>query len=178
MRRVVTTLIVAGVAVVGVAGCGGAEGPSATGSAGVSTSAKAVLWDPCTEISDEVLTAAGVDPGTEEVGVAGVPQSGWEICGWRGPEYSLTVYTTDKTVDEFEQKPGNIDFADVTIADRQGRQFKVQGDTRNLFCDVVFPAEQGVVQLAVGNSAIADGLEDPCVYLERAGAVLVPTFPN
>ncbi|MFF2085341.1 DUF3558 domain-containing protein [Nocardia sp. NPDC058176] len=173
-----TTLIVAGVAVVGVAGCGGSEGSSGTGSSGVSTSAKPVLWDPCAEISDEVLTAAGVDPGTEESGVGGHAQSGWEICAWDAPDYSLTVYTTDKTVEEFEQKSGNVDFQDVTIAGRQGRQFKVEGASKDLGCDVVFPAAQGVVQLEILNSPLETGLEDPCVYLARVGEVLVPIFPN
>ncbi|MEU4708888.1 DUF3558 domain-containing protein [Nocardia salmonicida] len=175
MKRAGTAMVIAGLAVVGLAGCGSGESTSK----GATTTAKPVLWNPCTEISDAALTEAGVDPATEEKGVAGVPQSGWEICGWEGSNYALTVYTTDKPVSYFEQKPGNINFTDIAIANRQGRQFRVQGDTRNLWCDVVFPSEQGVVQLAVGNSAIADGpLEDPCVYLQRAGAVLVPTFPK
>ncbi|MEU4600929.1 DUF3558 domain-containing protein [Nocardia sp. NPDC023988] len=174
MKRAGMAIVLAGLAVVGAAGC--EEGKST--SKGTTTTAKPVLWNPCTEIPDALLTEVGVDPATEEKGVAGVPQSGWEVCGWDGPEFALTVYTTDKQVSYFEQKPGNVDFTDVTIAGRQGRQFKVEGDTRNLWCDVVFPAEQGVVQLAIGNSAIADGpLEDPCVYLQRAGSVLVPTFP-
>lgn len=175
MKRAGMALVTAGVVVLGVTGCDSGE-PS---SQGATTTAKPVLWDPCTEISDAVLTEAGVDPSTEESGVAGVHQSGWEICGWSGDEYALTVYTTGMSVADFEAKPGNTGFSDVTIAGRQGRQFKVEGDSRNLFCDVVFPTEQGVVQLGVGNSAIADGpLEDPCVYLQRAGVILVPTFPK
>ncbi|MFD8102592.1 DUF3558 domain-containing protein [Nocardia fluminea] len=175
MKRAGTAMVVAGLAVAGLVGCDSGEPTSK----GATTTAKPVLWNPCTEISDAALTEAGVDPATEEKGVAGVPQSGWEICGWGGPDYSITVYTTDKPVSYFEQKPGNVNFTDVTIADRQGSQFRVQGDARNLWCDVVFPSEQGVVQLAVGNSAIANGpLEDPCVYLQRAGAVLVPMFPK
>ncbi|MFE6920301.1 DUF3558 domain-containing protein [Nocardia sp. NPDC057663] len=175
MKRAGTAVVVAGLAVAGLVGCDSGE----TSSKGMTTTAKPVLWNPCTEISDDALRAAGVDPASEEIGAGGVPQSGWEICGWDGPDYSLTVYTTSKTIGYFEEKPGNIDFTDVTIADRQGRQFRVQGDTRNLWCDVVFPSNQGVVQLAVGNSPIADGpLEEPCEYLQRAGAVLVPAFPK
>ncbi|MGW6425801.1 DUF3558 domain-containing protein [Nocardia sp. NPDC055053] len=175
MKRAGTAVVVAGLAVIGLVGCDSGE----TSSKGTTTTAKPVLWNPCTEISDDALRAAGVDPATEEKGVAGIPQSGWEICGWRGSEYSLTVYTTAKTVAYFEQRPGNINFTDVTIAGRPGRQFKVQGDSRNLICDVVFPTDRGVVQLEVGNSAIADGpLDDPCENLQRAGAVLVPTFPK
>lgn len=175
LKRAGTAVIVAGLAVVGLAGCDSGE----TSSKGATTTSKPVLWNPCTEISDDALKAAGVDPASEEAGLAGVPQAGWEICGWMGPKYSLTVYTTDKTVAQFEQKPGNVNFADTSIAGRAGRQFKIEGDTRNMFCDVVFATDQGVVQLGVNNSAIADGpLEDPCTYLQRAGSVLVPTFPK
>lgn len=174
MKRAGTALVVAGFAVVGLVGCDSGESRSK----GATTTAKPALWNPCTEISDAALTEAGVDPATEETGLGGHAQPGWEICGWTGRDYSLTVYSTDRTVADFEQKPGNIDFTDVTIADRQGRQFKEQGDTRNLDCDVVFPAAGGVVQLQVLNSPIAKGLDDPCDYLQRAGAVLVPIFPK
>ncbi|MFB7876823.1 DUF3558 domain-containing protein [Nocardia sp. NPDC056064] len=174
MKRAGMALVTAGVVVLGVAGCDSGE-PS---SQGATTTAKPVLWDPCTEISDAVLTEAGVDPSTEESGVGGHAQSGWEICAWDAPEYSLTVYTTNKSVEEFEQKPGNVDFQDVTIAGRAGRQFKVQGASKDLGCDVVFPAEQGIVQLEILNSPLESGLDDPCVYLERVGEVLVPILPN
>ncbi|GGN99044.1 DUF3558 domain-containing protein [Nocardia rhizosphaerihabitans] len=174
MKRAGTAVVVAGLAVVGLVGCGSGE----TSSKGATTTAKPVLWNPCTEIPDDALRAAGVDPATEEKGVAGVPQSGWEICGWSGPQYSLTVYTTNKSVAQFEEKPGNVDFRDVAIAGRSGREFRVAGASKQLDCNVVFPASQGVVQLQVLGSALIDNLGDPCQHLANAGEVLVPTFPK
>ncbi len=174
MKRAGTAVLVAGMTVAGLAGCESGQ----TASQGATTTAAPALWNPCAEIPDEVLRAAGVDPGTEESGVAGVPQSGWEICGWMAATYGLTVYATDKSLAQFETKPGNVGFSDVTIAGRAGRKFKVEGDTRNLICDVVFATKTGVVQLEVTNRASLDGLEDPCVSLNRAGEVLVPTFPQ
>ena len=174
MRRAVTALVIAGVAMT-AAGCDGSGEPAAKGT---TSAAGPALWNPCTEIPDASLTAAGVDPKTEEKGVGGVAQPGWEICGWTGANYSLTVYSTSKSVADFEQKDGNIDFTDVTIAGRKGRQFKEKGDTRNLDCDVVFPAAQGVVQLQVLNSPLIKSLADPCEYLQQSGAVLVPAFPK
>ncbi|TDP43046.1 DUF3558 domain-containing protein [Nocardia ignorata] len=174
MNRAGIALVLAGLVVVGAAGC--EEGKST--SSGTTTTAKPVLWNPCTEIPDALLTEVGVDPATEEKGVGGVPQSGWEICAWDAREFSLTVYTTNKTVDQFEQKPGNVDFRDVTIAGRSGREFKVSGASKDLGCDVVFPAQLGVVQLQILNSPLESGLDDPCEYLARAGEVLVPIFPS
>ncbi|MGK8555785.1 DUF3558 domain-containing protein [Nocardia gipuzkoensis] len=153
-------------------------GDATSGSPTTSTTAAKALFDPCTGIPDDTLRSAGVDPGTEEPGIGGAHQSGWEICAWNGPTYSITVYSTGRTVTEFERKPGNVDFQDVTVVGRQGRQFRVEGASKHLNCDVVFPASQGVVQLAVMNRASLNNLEDPCKVLYRVGESIVPALPR
>lgn len=175
MRRVLGSLVVAGVVVGAIVGCDADSGePVAT------SQAPAPLWDPCSEIPDDALEAANVDPATEESGIGGVHQSGWEICTWKGDKYHFTVYSTARSVAEFEQKPGQVDFRDVTIAGREGRQFKVEGASMDFACDVLFPAQQGVVQIGVLNRASLEPeeLDDPCVYMRQVGEVLVPLFPN
>lgn len=175
MRRVLSSLVVAGVVIGAVVGCDAESGkPVAT------SSAPAPLWDPCSQIPDDALRAAQVDPATGESGIGGVHQSGWEMCTWRGDEYHVTVYSTARTVAEFEQKPGQVDFRDVTIDGRTGREFRVEGASMDLGCDVVFSAQQGVVGIGILNSPILEpeDLDDPCTYLQRAGEVLVPLFPN
>ncbi|WP_233225395.1 DUF3558 domain-containing protein [Nocardia sp. MDA0666] len=136
------------------------------------------LWDPCTGIPDIALRAANVDPASKESGVGGIQQSGWKICGWRGSEYSITAYSTARSVDEFEHKPGNVDFTDVTIAGRSGRQFRVEGASKQLDCNVVFPTQQGVVQLQVLGRASLDNPPEPCGVLARIGESIVPSFPK
>ncbi|WP_280496116.1 DUF3558 domain-containing protein [Nocardia asiatica] len=168
------TLLVGALAT-GVVGCGDTTNGSPTTGSG--TAAAQALFNPCTGIPDEALRAAGVDPATEEKGVAGVDQSGWEICRWRGGRYSMTVFSTGRTVAEFERKPGNIDFQDVTVAGRKGRQFRVEGASKNLLCDVLFPAAVGVIQLRVSNLAGLDNLADPCTTLHRVGEPIVPVLP-
>ncbi|MCP2288154.1 DUF3558 domain-containing protein [Nocardia amikacinitolerans] len=172
-RRIVGMMLGAAV-VFGAVGCGGTtEGTPST------SAAQPALWNPCAEIPDDVLRASGVDPATEESGVAGVHQSGWEICGWIGKSYAITVYSTRRTVAEFEKKPGNVDFRDVTVGGRDGRQFRVEGASKNLHCDVLFPVSQGgVLQLSISNRASLDNPEDPCTVLPRVGELLVPVFPN
>ncbi|WP_280477703.1 DUF3558 domain-containing protein [Nocardia asiatica] len=169
------TLLVGALAT-GVVGCGDTTTGAPT--RGSSTTAAPALFNPCTGIPDEALRAAGVDPKTEESGIAGVHQSGWEICSWDGPKYFVTVFSTRRTVSEFERKPGNVDFEDVTVAGRQGRQFRVEGASKNLDCDVLFPAAQGVVQLRVLGRAGRDDLENPCTVLYRVGESIVPTLPR
>lgn len=170
-RRIVGMVLMAVAASVATA-CGGTTDGTPT------TATPAALWNPCTQIPDQVLRDAGVDPATEESGIGGVHQSGWEICSWNAPEFSLAVFSTGRVVAEFEQKSGNVEFRDITISGRQGRQFKVEGASKHLMCDAVFPAAQGVVQLNILNHPALDDLEDPCAVLSRVGETVVPLFPQ
>ncbi|WP_188827596.1 DUF3558 domain-containing protein [Nocardia camponoti] len=173
MKRSVWVLVACGFV---AAGCGAEQG----GSGGATTTAAAALFDPCTQISEDALRAAGVDPATKVSGAGGVHQSGWEICSWAGHNFRLGVFSTGRSVAEFENKPGNVDFQDVIVAGRQGRQYRVEGATDDLDCDIVFPARQGAVALNIINSAIVDAakLENPCVVAARTGEVIVPALPR
>ncbi|MGY2019700.1 MULTISPECIES: DUF3558 domain-containing protein [Nocardia] len=175
MSRRITLALLVGALATGVVGCGDTTSGSPT--TGSSTAASQALFNPCTGIPDDALRAAGVDPRTEQTGIGGVRQSGWEICRWDGPKYFITVFSTGRTVSEFERKPENIEFRDVTVAGRQGRQFKVEGASKDLGCDVLFPAPQGVLQLRTLNRAGMDNLDDPCAVLYRVGESIVPVLP-
>ena len=86
-------MLLAAAALPGLVACGSST--SRTPSASSETSAAQVkLFDPCTGIPDSALTTAGVDPATKESGIAGVHQSGWEICNWKGAKYYVTVFST------------------------------------------------------------------------------------
>jgi hypothetical protein len=176
-RRILLALLIGALAT-GTMGCEDTTSGSPT--TGSNTTATQALFNPCTGIPDQALRAAGVDPASKEAGLAGVHQSGWEICSWDAPNYLVTVFSTGRKVSDFESKPGNIEFKDVTVSGRQGRQFKVEGATKDLGCDIVFPASQGVVQLRILNKAAALGnrADDSCTILYRVGESLVPAFPR
>ncbi|MEV0295400.1 DUF3558 domain-containing protein [Nocardia sp. NPDC050710] len=168
-------MLVAAAIVPGLVACGGSTSGNPTAS---TSSAPVTLFDPCTGIPDDALIAAGIKPSTEESGIAGVHQSGWEICAWDGPKYGITVFSTGRTMSEFENKPGNVQFQDVTIASRKGRQFRIEGASHDLMCDVAFPAAQGAVTIKLSNHASLDNPEEPCGLLRRVGESIVPTLPN
>ncbi|WP_280262333.1 DUF3558 domain-containing protein [Nocardia wallacei] len=153
---------------------GGGNGPSGSST----TTAEAKLWDPCTQIPDDALVRAGVDPKAKDMGIAGVHQSGWEICNWKGKRYTVVVFSGKQSLQEVERKPGNVDFQDVVIAGRPGRQYRVEGASKQDMCDVAFPAAQGVFEIKISNSAIIDDPGDPCVSLRTAGEQLVPLLPK
>ncbi|MFF0501617.1 DUF3558 domain-containing protein [Nocardia aobensis] len=142
------------------------------------TDKAAELWDPCT-ISDTTMQAAGMNPASKQNGIAGVGQHGWKICSWRGERFGLTVYSTAKGVDYFKAKPENTDFQPVTVAGRSGEQFRVNGTTRDLKCDMVFPDKQGVVQVTLlGWPSDYDQITDACGELTQAAAKLLPQMPE
>ncbi|MEV6323103.1 DUF3558 domain-containing protein [Nocardia sp. NPDC051787] len=139
--------------------------------------ARAALYNPCT-IPDDAIRAAGVDPASQESGIGGVPQSGWEICAWKGDQYAITVYSSARSIDDYRGKPGNVEFQNVTIARRAGEQFRVAGGSKDLKCDVVFTTAQGSVQIALVNLPGVDGLPDPCKSLPAVAAQLIPHLPK
>ncbi|MBF6173742.1 DUF3558 domain-containing protein [Nocardia blacklockiae] len=173
-RRLAVVLLAVMVPVLGA--CNDGDGGDAPGSA--TTTAEAKLWDPCTQIPDDVLQRAGVNPAAKESGIAGVHQHGWEICNWKGKRYTVTVFSGSRPLQEIETKPGNVDFEDVVIAGRSGRQYRVEGASKNDTCDVAFSASQGVFEIMVGNSLIVDNPGDPCVSLREVGNQIVPLLPQ
>ncbi|WP_431968082.1 DUF3558 domain-containing protein [Nocardia sp. bgisy134] len=175
MARRVMLALCAAVLVPGVAACGG----STEGAATTSTSAaQAALWNPCTEVPDDLLRQIGVDPATEEKGLAGVDQSGWEICTWAAPKYYLTIFSSDRTEQEIRNKPGNVDFEEIQIAGRGGLRYRVEGAGKALDCDTAFSAQQGSISVKVGNKPSQNGHVDPCALSARAAEYLVSEFPR
>ncbi|WP_433635286.1 DUF3558 domain-containing protein [Nocardia sp. CA-120079] len=170
-------MLLAAAVLPGLVACGSSKSGDATPSSGTSA-APVKLFDPCIGIPDSALTAAGVNPSAKESGVAGVHQSGWEICNWKGSKYSLGVFSSARTVQEIEQKQGNVEFQDVTIAGRQGRQFRVEGASHDLMCDVVFPASQGIFEVTLINNPVLDHPAPPCGLLQQAGEAIVPVLPK
>ncbi len=174
MQRRVAGVAVAIGAVLAVmtAGCSSTTDGAATST---TSDAAAAVWDPCTQIPDSALTAAQVDPSTKDSGIAGVHQHGWEICGWKGSKYAITVYSTGKSASEVANKTGNTGQQSVTIAGRSGTEFRQGSDTE---CDVVFGAQQGAVQLQVIGRLAEDHPIDPCQTVASVGESLVPVFPK
>ncbi|MGW0054854.1 DUF3558 domain-containing protein [Nocardia nova] len=152
---------------------------SATEGTPTTTADKAAdLWDPCS-LDQATVQAMGVDPATKQNGIGGVEQSGWKICTWRGGSYGITVYSTAKDIAYYKAKPENTDFAPVTVAGRSGQQFRVNGTTRDLKCDMLFPASQGIFQITLLGWPDNDTpISDACGKLTDVAGQLVPKLPQ
>ncbi len=176
MAHRITLVPLAIALVLGLAACGDESGGSpATTTTQAAAGTSAALFDPCTGIPENALTSAGLDPASKQVGVGGVKQPGWEICGWKGADFTLGVFSNTSSVAEFERKPGNVDFQDITIAGRPGRQFRVDDAAKDQMCDVLFPARQGLLQLTLVNKTAG---QNPCDRLASVGEAIVPALPK
>lgn len=160
-------------------GCGTETGGKAGPSPATDTSA--ALWDPCTQIPDSVLRTVGVVAATEEPGISGVQQPGWKVCSWHdrqsGWHYSLGVWSTTNTVEDFRKKSENTNFSDISVAGRNGVTYHRADDTDGEDCDLLFPAAQGAVLITVFNTVAGAGVA-PCDRANAAANALVPLFPR
>lgn len=162
------------------------EGTATPASATDQSTANEALWDPCAQIGDDVLAQLGVDPSTEDDTISGVEHvPGWKLCSWHDKasrwNYTLGVWATTHTIEESKKDPNNVDFTDVSIAGRDGVQFRRANDDKDDVCYLSFPANGQSIEISVYKAFTSKSLEDdraPCVIATSAAEILVPHFPS
>lgn len=128
-----------------VAGCGGAtdaEPPADTTEQKPAT----VAFNPCDELSDEALRAAGLDPSTKQTSVDSPTGGVWKICMWQpvdGTPYIVSIGTTTFSQEELPGNPTVTGFEDVQIGSRAGKTYHQANDPEPLRCYVSIPAAGG-----------------------------------
>lgn len=170
--------------VMGLAACGNstdiAGASSQTTSASLSATAdpSAGLWDPCSGLPADVLTAHGVNPVPPKIG-QGVPIRGWKRCLWMGDWYSLGMLSTHHTVDELKSSGSYSEIQPVTIGDRTGITQHQSGTDYSRECVVSLPAQQGMVEVMVSLSGSPDGTpRDLCAKAEKLTVAFLPYLPK
>lgn len=143
----------------------------------------AALWEPCTQVSDSTLRAAGLDPATKSNTIGGVTHvDGWKLCSWKNQgspwDYSVGVWSTSHTIDEIRANPVNADFRDVTVAGRSAIQHGVTGSPAANVCYLQFPVESQVRSVSVTKTISGDNPTNPCILATDAAEVIAPGFPQ
>lgn len=159
--------LVAGVAVaVLVGGCSEAV-------AGQAVEAK--LFDPCTELSDEALRAAGVDPASKS-DLVQYPE--WHMCAWGDAvdeNRNLSVFSTEWQLADFRVNPTRTGFLEVSVDGRDGLQYmEVNRATRS--CAIGFDTARGSIHVEA--SWILNPPNDPCKFALEEAHILLPYLPN
>ncbi|WP_228789558.1 DUF3558 domain-containing protein [Nocardia puris] len=151
-------LAAVGVAAVAVlAGCSSTVDGTATeqgqGSAPTSHDESIPLFNPCTDLSDEVLAGADLDPASKQVTVdrQDGPPSWWKICDWDSTDgpYGVSIFSTRRTVEERRSNERSRFVRDVTIGTRAGVVTTNPDDPDELTCHVSIPAAQGMFELGI-----------------------------
>ncbi|MGY4099557.1 DUF3558 domain-containing protein [Nocardia sp. R16R-3T] len=165
-------------------GCGATNGRTATPATTTDkAAATAALWDPCTQISDSILRQVGVDPSTRNNTISGVENvEGWKLCSWNDQpgraNYNLGVWSTTHTIDESKKDGNNVDFTAISIAGREGVQFRRAYDSDNEVCYFSFPSNGHTIEISIYKTTLTKDKRNPCVIATAAADTLVPNFPK
>ncbi|MGW0251829.1 DUF3558 domain-containing protein [Nocardia goodfellowii] len=174
--------VLAGAAVVGLAvGCGSGKSVEGTAQPTTRDIDKIEVWNPCTQLTDEALRSARVDPTTKSVitDAAQGPTS-WRACQWQATElpYFVSVLSTSHTQDESRANPKLTNFRDVTIGPRKALIYQEKSEPSADGCYVSLPAEQGMVEVRTGKRQTKPIAADPCDLAVGHAKNLEPYLPK
>jgi hypothetical protein len=171
-----------GVAALALAtGCGSSVEGTATTTSTAKSADDIQIFNPCTQLSDDVLRATRVDPATKSVTTD--PPSGpasWRICGWQSTElpYFLDVASSSHTVEETRANDRETGFRDVAIGPRTALIHQDKTDTRGETCRVAIPAEQGMFVISATWRASKPITHDRCELAVVHAKDLEPHLPK
>lgn len=172
--------VLGGAAVLALAtGCGTVTDGTATTTSAAADSPH--IFNPCTQLSDDVLRANRVDPATKSVTTdpAEGPSS-WRICKWSSIElpYFLSVASSSHTVQETRANERETGFRDVMIGPRTGLIHQDKIDTRGEVCRVAIPAAQGMFVISAAWRASQPITRDRCELAVQHAKDLEPHLPK
>lgn len=177
-----TTLVTA-TAVALASGCG-AVGGDATTATSVTTTRdidNIVVFDPCTQINDDVLVSMGLNPSSKNVvtNAAEGPTS-WRVCNWKPThrQYAMTVFSTSHTLDEARKNENHTDIRETTVGGRPAIFSRDKSDPEGEGCYVSFSAQQGMFEIGATwvDGEPSDG--DICAIAMQYATAIEPYLPE
>ncbi|MEV6278386.1 DUF3558 domain-containing protein [Nocardia sp. NPDC051832] len=187
-RGIVVRTMVAGVAVSGlIAGCGTTVGGSPKTEEANATGAnttlingeKSVVYNPCKDLSDEKIRAAGADPATKRtVTDAQSGPAAFRICQWEATDlpYYVSIGSSIYSLADTRNNDKLTDFRDVPIGPRTGLVHKDKRfDDR---CYVSLPMSGGSIMVTAGWKHGEQTARDICDLVIEDGKALEPFLPK
>lgn len=180
-RTIAIAALLAG-ALLAVTGCGASTEGSAIRETTTDVATTETLWDPCTQISDDVLRQVGVDPTTRDNTISGVENvEGWKLCSWDDKasrwNYTLGVWSTVHTIEEIKGDQNNTDFTNISVGSRSGLQFRKVHDSHNEECYIALPTDGQSIEVSIYKTVSTRDGRDSCDIAKTAAELLVPIFP-
>ncbi|MET8875683.1 DUF3558 domain-containing protein [Nocardia sp. NPDC004604] len=145
------------------------ESPDTTG-----RGTRGELLDPC-GISDADITKQGFRADSKEATTGpGTDKN----CRWQsvGGNSELTIVSTRKMVEDFQQTGRYRDFSQVQVGGRAANQYRAAQDTNNIGCYVNIAVPSGSV-IFVTRNLKPGAPEEPCAGARRISGALVGYLP-
>ncbi|WP_280457501.1 DUF3558 domain-containing protein [Nocardia carnea] len=164
-----------------VSGCTSSTEGAVTETAAPTTTVPIELFNPCTELSDQLLTEIGLDASTERVVTdAAEGATSWRVCAWEQPDalVRVTVMSTSHTLDDARANDNLIDKVETTVGPRAALQSKDRAETPGKACYTSFEAEQGMFEINASWFDADDWTRDICAISAEYAAALEPHLPK
>ena len=183
--RATTAVAILACGLLAATGCDGA--PVTAPEKKTGKAANEASWDPCTQIDNDALAQAGVDPATRDNAIEDVHDiEGWKLCSWHNRDadwdHTLGIWSTTYTTDDFrvdnQDKPYVVDVTDISVAGRPGVQYRKAYDFPNSVCYLGIPYSGGMVQATILNTAPTESKQDPCITVTQTVEMLASELPD
>jgi hypothetical protein len=183
MRTAVLTraALTTAVAAVLATGCTSSTEGAVTGTPAPTTTGPIEVFNPCTELSDQVLSEVGLDPLTKSVTTdAPTGETSWRVCNWRTPDSTLMigVYSTSHTLDEARKNEELVEKSETTVGSRPALTFFDDSETDGTSCYTAMAAEQGMFEINASWFLDAARNRDICAIATEYAALLEPHLPR
>lgn len=179
IRKAATAVLAAAVVLVVGTGCSSSTSGTASPETSDPKAATAALWDPCT-LDSAAVAQMKVDPSTRKSDIAGQSSvEGFKKCTWHDNPwtYSVNVWSTVYTVDDYRKKEAGADFQPVTIGGRSGVKYEPMDDSSGDQCFVQFPGDHGSFIVSVLRQDPSTP-EAPCDRATAAATAVVGALPR
>ncbi|MFE1592261.1 DUF3558 domain-containing protein [Nocardia sp. NPDC058705] len=168
-----------GACLVGIVGCGSSVDGTPTATVPTRDAESIQVYNPCTELSADVLRATGVDPASKTT-VTDPPSgpSSWRVCAWfpDGNPYGMTVFSTSHTLDETRSKDTIVDIRETKVGQRTAISFREKSDPDG--CFIAFEAEQGMFEISTSWLSSGKRDVDSCVISSKHATDIEPHLPK
>jgi hypothetical protein len=164
------------------------SGCSATSTAGsaqpaptsVPGSVAELSYDPCTQVTDAMISALGFDPGTKKPYDAGVGAATETGCSWKDseamPRLSTDLGKSVSTLDQYRNNPTFNGVKELTIDGHAAINFVT--DTAGGGCNLAVEINGGTAIIATSASSQSSAPNpDSCPDAVRIATAIAPLFP-
>ncbi|MGW5386004.1 DUF3558 domain-containing protein [Nocardia sp. NPDC003963] len=164
-----------------VTGCTSNTGGSATGTAAPTTTGSVEVFNPCTELPDNVLTEVGLNPASKDV-VTDAPEgeSSWRVCAWLTPDdlVLVSILSTSHTLDEARTNENLAQPVETTVGSRPALRSYDKAETDGKSCYMSFAANQGMFEIKAAWFEEEGWTRDICEITGEFATALEPHLPK